>query len=227
MTTRFDPRAATTAGAAWLDANRPGWAQEIDVEALDMEAEDDCIRGQLAIAGLDQDTVPWADDADLSVHIGMGLKPSDKDYWPLQVAWFDRLAERGVVIPESYREREQWDRRYETGEWAVFSMSAWDIDAYMIPPGSYDDEPVWYLGTYHTKGQEGGYNILGENLTVEQAYALADELGLEGVPIGGPIGGINDCPSPLAPVQATMGPLNPDRLAKIRARRASREGQMG
>jgi hypothetical protein len=56
-------------------------------------------------------TTPWGNDPNASISIGYGLSSPDGDHWPLQLAWFDRLAERGVEIPDAYRDRGQWERR--------------------------------------------------------------------------------------------------------------------
>lgn len=42
-----DAQEASKRGSAWLDANRPGWAQEINLRALEIEDDDYSIRGQL------------------------------------------------------------------------------------------------------------------------------------------------------------------------------------
>ena len=53
-----DAQDASKRGAGWLDANRPGWAQEINLSGLDIADADYSVRGQL-YDGEDECNTPW------------------------------------------------------------------------------------------------------------------------------------------------------------------------
>lgn len=42
-----EPHVAAARGAEFLDQRRPGWADEIDLDTLDLRSLDDCVLGQL------------------------------------------------------------------------------------------------------------------------------------------------------------------------------------
>jgi hypothetical protein len=167
LTTHFDPQAAATAGAAWLDANRPGWAQEIKLSALDIEDSDYSVRGQL-YGGEDESITPWGNDTKASLSISYGLSSPDGDHWPLQLAWFDRLAERGVEIPASYRDREQWERRL----WQEILIIDWPYyqnEGYLRMADASDPahrgESVWREVAYVVRfdGDEGYFEPISDH----------------------------------------------------------------
>jgi hypothetical protein len=64
------------AGAAWLDANRPGWVERIDLETLDLGDPCRCIVGQL--------NVQWG-----------GLKIADDPRWHAASLGFDTWLAEG------------------------------------------------------------------------------------------------------------------------------------
>ncbi len=169
MTTHFDPQGAATAGAAWLDENRPGWAQEINLSALDMGDADYSVRAQL-YDGEDESTTPWGDDPNASISISYGLSSPDGDHWPLQLAWFDRLAERGVEIPASYREREQWEQRLWQ-EILIIDWAYYQNEGYLRMANASDpvhrDEPVWREVAYVVRfdGDEGYFKPISDHDT--------------------------------------------------------------
>jgi hypothetical protein len=153
-----DTQDASQRGAAWLDANRPGWAQEIILRALEMEDDDYSIRGQL-YDGEDESNTPWGNSPDSSTRVSYGLEPADSNYWPLQVAWFDRLAERGVEIPESYRDHEQWEKR-NWQEIMIIDWAYYKDEGYLRCPDYFDtdpaswNEPVWRKAAYVARSDD-------------------------------------------------------------------------
>jgi hypothetical protein len=164
---------ASKRSATWLDANRPGWAQEIDLSAFDIEDDDYSIRGQLYDVE-DESATPWGNDPDPSTRIRYGLLSADGSSWPLQVAWFDRLAERGVEIPDPYRDREQWEKR-NWQEIMIIDWAYYENEGYYLPPDATDpdhwDDPVWRKAAYVARpDQDEGYfePISDHNMTVAE-----------------------------------------------------------
>jgi len=164
---------ATKRGAAWLDANRPGWAQEINLSGLDIEDADYSIRDQL-YDGEDESATPWGNDPNPSTCISYGLQSADGNSWPLQLAWFDRLAERGVEIPGCYRDHEQWAKR-NWQEILIIDWAYYQKQGYLLMPDATDpdhsDEPVWRKAAYVARwDEEEGYfePISDHNMTVAE-----------------------------------------------------------
>jgi hypothetical protein len=170
-----DAQDASKRSATWLDINRPGWPQDIDLSALDTEDADYSIRGQLYDVE-DESATPWGNDPDPSTCIRYGLHSADGNFWPLQVAWFERLAERGVEIPESYRDREQWEKR-NWQEIMIIDWAYYEDEGYLRCPDYFDtdptswNEPVWRKAAYVARpDQDEGYfePISDHNMTVAE-----------------------------------------------------------
>jgi hypothetical protein len=52
-----------------------------------------------------------------------GFEPSNgRGFWPLQLAWFDRLSERGIEVRGEYRHQVEWEARLwtPTGEYRIY-----------------------------------------------------------------------------------------------------------
>jgi hypothetical protein len=90
------------AGAALLDQARPGWAEQVEPDRLDMAAEYDDLLGQLYghfQLGLDalspDDAKPWA----FAVTHGLDLPPAEASwgaYGQLTDCWRRQLAHRDI-----------------------------------------------------------------------------------------------------------------------------------
>lgn len=98
-----DARQRVAKGAALLDAQRPGWAQRINVRELDMSSGCFCILGQLEPSYTAALRSLWPTDLACRVletrRCGFDVNPSsDKfsDYLKLQWAWLDAIAARVV-----------------------------------------------------------------------------------------------------------------------------------
>lgn len=85
------------AGAAWLDENKPGWVDQIDLDRLDMYERPDCILGQLygnfnnvAQYFGDEPTEERPLSHDAAVSFGFfaaNLERCEEEYAILQSAW--------------------------------------------------------------------------------------------------------------------------------------------
>lgn len=109
MLTIDEARERVAKGAALLDRERPGWAQQIDTGTLRMETSCFCVLGQLEGSFIDAVWNRWGDDLQAGCRIAAGygfhagtVRASDDEllaryYRPLQDAWIAEIAAR--VVP--------------------------------------------------------------------------------------------------------------------------------
>jgi hypothetical protein len=87
-------------GITWLDENRPGWLDRIDLDRLDLSSPCRCILGQewldespeadpnFAFEEAFEAWNSWNDDPAWDVELGFELyRPSDEDYVELTAVW--------------------------------------------------------------------------------------------------------------------------------------------
>jgi hypothetical protein len=100
MTTYEKMRHRVAGGIRWLDENRPGWLDRINLATLDLEAPCRCILGQewldehpetdpiLAFEEAFEAWNSWNGDPDWDVELGFELhRPNGEDYAELTNIW--------------------------------------------------------------------------------------------------------------------------------------------
>lgn len=105
------PAVTVPRGVAWLDENRPGWVNEIDLARLDMKLSTDCILGQLygrfwnapsvnvfdALPGVEWATERgfWCNVTDDSGQLGVA-----ESYEILNREWINTILDRRLAAAE-------------------------------------------------------------------------------------------------------------------------------
>lgn len=100
---RYDIAEAAETGAALLDRRFPDWAEQIDLDSLEMSVSETCILGQLygsywqGLAALTMTTPGFADPIDYGFILPVYLDNNENgdQYWEqLDRAWRDEIANR-------------------------------------------------------------------------------------------------------------------------------------
>lgn len=102
------PAERVVQGAEFLDEFRPGWADEIDVEALDLASSDRCVLGQ--IYGSFRDGLEVL-GLSLSVSrvLGLNYEARSNKSWLYCYGGYDAGEDRRLEVEEAGALRAAWD----------------------------------------------------------------------------------------------------------------------